>query len=148
MATATHQLRTGDAFRFAGGDRALPRMTNAFIQQIGQLADEHDQTLSRAEHRTADEIVSALVTGLHNSEVWQRLHPLSPLIRSWKIVAAAAVILFQQGGDRMARGEGLPDGLQRTITLGLFGAVVLVGLAFSVLSWRMSSYSIDRLPRI
>jgi putative membrane protein len=74
---------------------------------------------------------------------WQRLHPLSPLVRSWKIVAAAAVILLQQSGDSLARGEGVPGGVQRLITLGIFAAVVLSGLAFSVLSWRMSSYSID-----
>jgi putative membrane protein len=74
---------------------------------------------------------------------WSRLHPLSPLVRSWKIVTVAAVILLQQGGDSVARGEGLPHGLQRTITLGLFGGVVLIGLAASVLSWRMSSYSVD-----
>jgi putative membrane protein len=74
---------------------------------------------------------------------WQRLHPLSPLVRSWKIVTLAAVILLQQSGDSVARGEGLPDGLQRTITLGLFFGVVLVGLGYSLLSWRMSSYSID-----
>ena len=43
----------------------------------------------------------------------------------------------------MARGEGLPHGMQRNITLGIFGAIVLCGLGISVLSWRMSSYSID-----
>lgn len=74
---------------------------------------------------------------------WQRLHPLSPLVRGWKIVTVAAVILLQQSGDSLARGEGLPSGLQRTITLGIFGAVVLASLGFSLLSWRMSSYSID-----
>jgi putative membrane protein len=74
---------------------------------------------------------------------WERLHPLSPLVRSWKIVTLAAVVLLQQSGDRVARGEGLPNGLQRTITLGIFGGVVLVALAYSLLSWRMSSYSVD-----
>jgi putative membrane protein len=74
---------------------------------------------------------------------WRRLHPLSPLVRSWKIVTVAAVILLQQSGDSVARGEGLPSGLQRLITLGIFGGVVLVGLGASLLSWRMSSYSVD-----
>lgn len=74
---------------------------------------------------------------------WQRLHPLSPLVRSWKIIVPSAVVLLQQSGDGLARGEGLPHGTQRTITLAIFAGVVLVGLGFSVLSWRMSSYSID-----
>jgi putative membrane protein len=74
---------------------------------------------------------------------WQRLHPLSPAVRSWKIVTLAAVVLLQQSGDSVVRGEGLPNGVQRTITLGIFGGVVLAGLVFSLLSWRMSSYSVD-----
>jgi putative membrane protein len=74
---------------------------------------------------------------------WQRLHPLSPLVRGWKIIAAAAFILFQQGGEGVARGDGLPHGLQRTITLGIFGALVVLALGYSVLSWWMTSYSVD-----
>ncbi len=74
---------------------------------------------------------------------WQRLHPLSPIVRGWKLIAAAGVILFQQGGARLAEGQGLPDQRGRWITLGIFGAVVVVALAVSVLSWWMSSFSID-----
>ncbi len=63
------QLRTGDPFSFAGGDRSLPQMTDAFIQKIAQLAETCDDTGSGS----ADEIVSTLLARLHNSEVWQRL---------------------------------------------------------------------------
>ena len=71
---------------------------------------------------------------------WQRLHPLSPLVRSWKIIVPSAVVLLQQSGDGLARGDGLPHGLERTVTLSVFGLTVLAGLVFSILSWRMSSY--------
>jgi putative membrane protein len=74
---------------------------------------------------------------------WQRLHPLSPVVRGWKFIVAIAFVLFQQGGDRLARGQGLPSGAGRWITLGIFGGVVVLALGFSVLSWAMSSYSID-----
>jgi putative membrane protein len=74
---------------------------------------------------------------------WQRLHPLSPIVRGWKLIAAAAFVLFQQSGDRLARGQGLPDDRGRWITLAVFGGVIVVALGYSVLSWWMSSYSID-----
>ncbi len=74
---------------------------------------------------------------------WQRLHPLSPLVRGWKIIAAAAVVLVQQGTDRVARGEGLPEGRARWITLLVLLGIIAVVLAFTVLSWWVTSYSID-----
>jgi hypothetical protein len=63
------QLQIGDPFSFAGGDRALPQMTDAFIRKIAQLAETGDDTGSGS----AGEIVSTLLARLHNSEVWQRL---------------------------------------------------------------------------
>jgi putative membrane protein len=74
---------------------------------------------------------------------WQRLHPLSPLVRGWRVIVPFAFVLFQQSGDRLARGQGLPDGRARLITLGIFAVVFVLALGYSVLSWWMTSYSID-----
>jgi putative membrane protein len=73
---------------------------------------------------------------------WRRLHPLSPLIRGWKIIVVAAGVLLQQGGENLAHG-GLRSGTARSILLGGFGVVVVASLGYSLLAWRMSSYTLD-----
>jgi putative membrane protein len=94
-------------------------------------------------------VTEAVAVPGYPAQAWHRLHPLSPLVRGWKIIAAAAIILLQQGGENLARGglnggDGGPhSGTVRLITLGAFAAVVVIALGYSVLAWRMSSYSLD-----
>ena len=65
---------------------------------------------------------------------------------SGHVGGAIAEYLMNRGHDVIGlsrRIDKTSRRLQRTITLGLFFGVVLVGLGYSLLSWRMSSYSID-----
>jgi hypothetical protein len=66
-------LRTGDPLESASGDRALLEMTDAFFRKLAQLAEAQDELANGPDPRSADEIVASLLTGLHNSGVWQRL---------------------------------------------------------------------------
>lgn len=81
---------------------------------------------------------------------WLRVHPLTPLVRSWQMVAVA-VFFFGQDllqrrvglGSDLPDGVTVPNGLSRTAWLAGGGVVLLVlagllGLAF--LSWRMTRY--------
>ena len=81
---------------------------------------------------------------------WLRVHPLTPLVRSWQMVAVA-VFFFGQDllqrrvglGSDLPDGVGVPTGLSRTAWLAGGGVVLLVLAALlgvAVLSWRMTRY--------
>lgn len=73
---------------------------------------------------------------------WQRLHPLTPLVRGWKGVAAALVIVGQQRGDDLVR-EGLPGRTEALISLVAIAAVAVVGGGYALLAWRRARYRVD-----
>lgn len=79
---------------------------------------------------------------------WRRVHPLTPLLASWQVIAVGLVFLTQSAGERLLSGDGLPT---RELRPGLFtglaafglilvSALVVVGLAS--LSWRMTRYRV------
>lgn len=76
---------------------------------------------------------------------WRRVHPVTPLVRGWTILAAALVILGQQSADDSARGGGLiallRSGLWWTVPVAL-ALVALVGFGYAALAWRMTAYAV------
>ncbi|MGI4893889.1 MAG: PH domain-containing protein [Janthinobacterium lividum] len=73
---------------------------------------------------------------------WRRLHPVTPVLRAWKTVAAVLAVLVSQGVDNVVRSH-LPGWI---LTLGVLGGILLlaiVGAGFSALSWRRTRYRID-----
>jgi putative membrane protein len=79
---------------------------------------------------------------------WRRVHPLTPLLASWQVIAVGLVFLAQNAGERAISGEGLPVGGPRIgLFTGLLAAGVLAGLGvvvvgLAVLSWRMTRYRV------
>jgi putative membrane protein len=76
---------------------------------------------------------------------WHRLHPVTPLVRSWTVVAVALVFLGQQSLERFNEAAdltGTVTGLWWKILLGLV-ALAAVALGYSALAWRMTAYAID-----
>lgn len=73
---------------------------------------------------------------------WQRLHPLTPLVRGWKVLAAALVILGQQQGPELYR-HGLPGRMEALIALGAIAVAVLVGGVYVWLAWQRAEYRVD-----
>lgn len=67
------QLRTGDGFALSGGDRDAAGMADAFVQELGRLAEADPPVAGNAGQGTAGDIIAVLVARLHNSGVWQRL---------------------------------------------------------------------------
>ncbi len=88
-----------------------------------------------------------------DDEGWVRVHPLTPWIKSWQLVAVAIFFVVHQ------LSTNLPDALSRVRDLGevgtrgllLGGAVLALAavavIALAILSWRMTRYRIagDRL---
>jgi putative membrane protein len=73
---------------------------------------------------------------------WQRLHPLTPLVRGWKVLAAALVIVGQQQGPELYR-HGLPGRMEALVALGVIAAAVLVGGVYVWLAWQRAEYRVD-----
>jgi putative membrane protein len=73
---------------------------------------------------------------------WRRLHPLTPLVRGWKVLAVVLAIIAQLQGQVVFR-EGLPS--QRTALFALGGLSVVgvvVGL-YTLIAWRCARYQVD-----
>jgi putative membrane protein len=73
---------------------------------------------------------------------WQRLHPLTPLVRGWKVLAAVLVIVGQQQGPELFR-HGMPTRTEALIALGALGVAVLVGGVYVWLAWQRAEYRVD-----
>jgi putative membrane protein len=83
------------------------------------------------------------------------MHPLTPVVRSWQVFAVVLFFLAQEFGQNAVQGvdaagsagSGPGEGFRiggRMIAGGsvILVAVLLLGVAFVVLSWRMSSFRI------
>ncbi|WP_265522493.1 PH domain-containing protein [Oerskovia flava] len=75
--------------------------------------------------------------------VWHRVHPVTPVVRGWTVIAVLFVIVGQQTVNGLPEGDNLLEGDRWwQILLGIL-AIGLVGLAYSALAWRMTTYAID-----
>jgi len=87
--------------------------------------------------------VSAPTTTDHR---WRRVHPVTPFVRGWTVLAAVVVIGGQQvlqdlpqGGAQIA---GAVDGLWWKVLLGL-AVVAASAFGYAALAWRMTAYAVD-----
>jgi putative membrane protein len=67
----------------------------------------------------------------------RRLHPLSPLLRGWKFIIAALLVIVPQNADRLRRSADEPLSLALAVL-----AVVAVGVIYGLLSWRFTHYGV------
>ncbi|MDO8106591.1 PH domain-containing protein [Isoptericola sp. b441] len=74
---------------------------------------------------------------------WVRVHPITPVVRGWKVIAVLVVIVMQQfefdvsNAARVARVVGF--GTVGLVALG----VAALGFAYATLAWRMTRYAVD-----
>lgn len=82
---------------------------------------------------------------------WQRMHPVTPLLEGWKVIAALLAFLTYQNADEAYQAyqaiskEGLPFSQSQLVwILPAVGAVlVLLGIAL-FLGWRYKTYAVNR----
>lgn len=75
--------------------------------------------------------------------VWHRVHPVTPAVKGWKIIAVLLVILAQQVGPNLLDAG---DVVRSVGWLPVVGAIVLVaalGFGYAALAWRMTRYGVD-----
>jgi putative membrane protein len=74
---------------------------------------------------------------------WHRVHPVTPLVRGWTVIAVLLVVVGQQTLNRLPDGENLLEGDRWwQVLLGIL-VIGLIGLGYSALAWRMTSYAVD-----
>lgn len=73
---------------------------------------------------------------------WRRVHPVTPLVRGWTVVAALLFIVGQRSIDDLASAGEWVSRLWVQGILVLI-AIAVVAVAYSALAWRMTSYAVD-----
>lgn len=75
---------------------------------------------------------------------WRRVHPVTPFVRGWAVIAALLFVVAQQSFDGVPYGE-IVDDVARVwwvFALGVLGVLVLV-FGYAALAWRMTTYAVD-----
>ncbi|NMR20350.1 PH domain-containing protein [Cellulomonas fimi] len=71
------------------------------------------------------------------------MHPVTPAVKAWKILAVAAVIAVQQAGENLRQAGDLLQGRGWLVVVGVIAAVVVLGLVYSAIAWRMTRFAVD-----
>ncbi|MBE7699192.1 PH domain-containing protein [Oerskovia sp. Sa1BUA8] len=74
---------------------------------------------------------------------WHRVHPVTPVVRGWSVIAVLLVIVGNQTLDGLPAGQNMLAGNGWWQILGGIVLVGLIGLGYSALAWRMTTYAID-----
>ncbi|WP_425955981.1 PH domain-containing protein [Xylanimonas sp. McL0601] len=75
---------------------------------------------------------------------WRRLHPVTPLVRGWTVVAIALAFLGQQTLEQVNQASEVADvvsGLWWKLLLGL-AALTTFAFCYTWLAWRMTTYAV------
>ena len=74
---------------------------------------------------------------------WRRLHPVTPLVRGWAVIAVALFILAQRSVEALPSGEAVLPTDNVWIIVGIIVGVGLVGGVYAWLSWRVTRFAYD-----
>lgn len=73
---------------------------------------------------------------------WHRVHPLTPLVRSWLVIVVIAAAVIRNWGEQGFDTE-LPRGPWALVVLGAAVLALLVLVGAMALSWRVTRYRVD-----
>ena len=74
---------------------------------------------------------------------WRRMHPVTPAVKGWKIVAVLLVIAVQQVGNNVQEAGKLLHGRAWLIGLAIIVGGALIGFGYAAIAWRMTRFAID-----
>ncbi|GAA2726344.1 PH domain-containing protein [Cellulomonas aerilata] len=75
--------------------------------------------------------------------VWNRMHPVTPAVKGWKVLVVLVFIAVQQAGDDLLRAREALAGRGWLVVLGVVVAGALLGFGYAALAWRMTRYAVD-----
>ncbi len=74
---------------------------------------------------------------------WNRMHPVTPAVKGWKVLVVLVVIAAQQLSDDVARAQDLLAGRGWLVVVGVVVVGALIGFGYAALAWRMTRYAVD-----
>lgn len=74
---------------------------------------------------------------------WHRVHPVTPVVRGWSVIAVLLVIVGNRTLEGLPEGQNMLAGNGWWQVLGAILVIGLIGLGYSALAWRMTTYAID-----
>ncbi|WNB85301.1 PH domain-containing protein [Cellulomonas sp. ATA003] len=90
-----------------------------------------------------DAIVTGEAAAAPADLVWNRMHPVTPAVKGWKVVVVLVFIAAQQLSDDLADARDLLAGRGWLIALGVLVGVALIAFGYAALAWRMTRYALD-----
>lgn len=74
---------------------------------------------------------------------WRRVHPVTPVVRGWKVVVVLLVVVGQQLGFEFTNFARLMREVGLLGVVAVVAAVALLGFLWSLLAWRMTRFALD-----
>ncbi len=71
------------------------------------------------------------------------MHPVTPAVKGWKVLAVLLVIAVQQLSDDVAQARDLLAGRGWLLVVGVVVGGALLGFGYSAVAWRMTRYALD-----
>lgn len=78
-----------------------------------------------------------------DDRAWRRFHPITPVIKGWKVLLVLLVVLAQQAGENIAAAADVLVEIGWAAVLGVPALILLVATGYAALAWRMSRYAVD-----
>lgn len=78
-----------------------------------------------------------------DTRVWRRFHPVTPVIKGWKVLLVLLVILGQQAGDNVGAAADVLRSVGWWAIAAVPAAVLLLATGYAAIAWRMSAYAVD-----
>ncbi|WP_186814510.1 PH domain-containing protein [Actinotalea fermentans] len=75
--------------------------------------------------------------------VWRRFHPVTPVVKGWKVLLVLLVVLGQQAGDNLSGTWEVLSSVGWWAVGAVPLAVLLLATGYAAIAWRMSRYAVD-----
>lgn len=86
---------------------------------------------------------TAATTPAASATVWHRFHPVTPVIKGWKVLLVLLVVLAQQAGENIQAATDVVSEVGWWAVGAVPLLVLLVATGYAALAWRMSRYAVD-----
>lgn len=75
--------------------------------------------------------------------VWHRMHPITPVVKGWKVLAVLLVVAWQWGGTSLREAQAVLAEAGWPVLVAVVAGALAIGFAYAAVAWRMSRYAVD-----
>ncbi|HYQ76909.1 PH domain-containing protein [Cellulomonas sp.] len=73
---------------------------------------------------------------------WRRMHPVTPAVKGWKVLAAVLAIIAWNAADDVRQLAEWLGGRAWLVIAGVVVLVALIGFGYSAIAWRMTRFAV------